>query len=89
MDKEAAIVWFSGESEVQKRGSIMVYLPVDSAPMTTLRDELRRSGAFYIDFSPREMNWESAMLRGISRREVVHLVECGRALMEWTVSAAN
>ena len=30
VDKEAAFVWFSGQSEVQKRGSIMVYLPFAS-----------------------------------------------------------
>ena len=89
VDKEAAFVWFSSESEVQKRGSIMVYLPVASAPTTSHRHERRRTGAFYIGFSQRERGWEPAMLRGISRGEVEHLEECGRALIERPLSAAN
>jgi hypothetical protein len=35
VDREAAFVWFSGKSEVQKRGSIMVYLPATSTPTTS------------------------------------------------------
>jgi hypothetical protein len=35
VDKEAAFVWFSGQSEVQKRGSIMVYQPIASTPTTS------------------------------------------------------
>jgi len=89
VDKEAAFVWFSSESEVQKRGSIMVYLPVASAPTASRRHERCRSGAFYIGFSQRKGGWEPAMLRGISRGEVEHLEECGRALIERPLSAAN
>lgn len=89
VDKEAAFVWFSSESEVQKRGSVMVYLPFASAPVTSRRHERRRSGASYIGFSQREGGWEPAMLRGISRGEVEHLEECGRALIERPIIAAN
>ena len=89
VDKEAAFVWFSSESEVQKRGSVMVYLPFASAPVTSRRHERRRSGASYIGFSQREGDWEPAMLRGVSRREVDHLEECGRASTERPLSASN
>ena len=89
VDKEAAFVWFSSESEVQKRGSIMVYLPIASGPTTSRRCERRRTGAFYIGFSQHESGWEPAMLRGVSRREVEHLEECGRALIGNPFSAAN
>jgi hypothetical protein len=89
VDKEAAFVWFSGQSEVQKRGSIMVYLPVASAPTANCRNERRRTGAFYVGLSEHEIGWEPAMLRGISRGEVEHLEECGRALIERPLSAAN
>jgi hypothetical protein len=82
VDKEAAFVWFSSESEVPKRGSIMVYLPTASAPTASRRDGPRRTGAFYIGFSQRKDAWEPAMLRGVSRGEVKHLEECGRALIE-------
>jgi hypothetical protein len=82
VDKEAAFVWFSSESEVQKRGSVMVYLPFASAPSTSRRHERRRSGAFYIGFSQRKGGWEPAMLRGISLGEVEYLEECGGALIE-------
>lgn len=82
VDKEAAFVWFSSESEVQKRGSIMVYFPAASTPPTSRRRERRQSGAFYVGFSERESGWEPAMLRGISRGEVEHLEECGRAVIE-------
>ena len=89
VDKEAAFVWFSGDSETQLRGSIMAYLPFASGPTTSRRHERRRTGAFYIGFSQRENGWEPAMLRGISRGEVEHLEECGRALIERPLSAAN
>jgi hypothetical protein len=89
VDKEAAFVWFSSKSEVQKRGSIMVYLPAASAPTASRRDGPRRTGAFYIGFSQREGGWEPAMLRGVSRREVDHLEECGRASTERPLSASN
>ena len=83
VDKEAAFVWFSGQSEVQKRGSIMVYLPIASSPMTRHRRESRRTGAFYVGLSEHKMDWEPAMLRGISLGEVAHLEECGSALIEY------
>ncbi len=88
VDKEAAFVWFSSESEAQKRGSIMVYLPFASAPTTSHRYERRRTGAFYVGLSEHEMGWEPAMLRGISRGEVEHLEECGRASIGSQLSAA-
>jgi len=89
VDKEAAFVWFSSKSEVQKRGSIMVYLPAASAPTASRRDGPRRTGAFYIGFSQRESAWELAMLRGVSRGEVAHLEEFGRALIGNPLSTAN
>jgi hypothetical protein len=67
IDKNAAFLWFSGESEAQKRGSVMVYLPVATDP------------AFYVGFSQREKSWEPSMLRGVTRGEAAHLEESGRA----------
>jgi hypothetical protein len=81
-DKDAVFVWFSGESEARKRGSVMVYLPVDSDPTASRRSDRRRTGAFYVGFSQREMGWEPAMLRGVSRGEVALLEERGRALID-------
>jgi hypothetical protein len=82
IDKDAAFLWFSGDSEAQKRGSVMVYLPVafDSTPRR--RKGLGNTGAFYVGFSQREIGWEPAMLRGVSRGEVAHLEETGRALID-------
>jgi hypothetical protein len=88
VDKDAAFVWFSGQSEVQKRGSIMVYLPIASTPTTSLRREHRQTGAFYVGLSEHELSWEPAMLRGVSRCEVEHLEECGRASIGSQLSAA-
>jgi hypothetical protein len=82
VDKDAAFLWFSGESEAQKRGSVMVYLPVTFDPTASRMVKLGRSGAFYIGFSKREIGWELAMLRGVSRTEVAHLEESGRALID-------
>lgn len=82
IDRDAAFVWFSSESEVQKRGSIMVYLPSASGSPTSRRHERRQTGAFYVGLSEHEMGWEPAMLRGVSRGEVAHLEGCGRALIE-------
>ena len=89
VDKEAALVWFSGQSEVKKRGSIMAYLPIASTPTTSYRRELRRTGAFYVGLSEHEMAWKPALLRGISLGEIVHLEECGRGFIERPLSAAN
>lgn len=82
IDKEAAFVWFSGESEAQKRGSVMVYLPVTFDPTAPRRDKLSFSGAFYMGFSQRDVDWAPAMLRGVSLAEVAHLEESGRALID-------
>jgi len=80
IDKDAAFVWFSGESEAQKRGSVMVYLPVTYDPKAPRRGKLGRRGAFYVGFSQGEARWEPAMLRGVSRGEVAHLEESEQAL---------
>ena len=80
VDKDAAFVWFSGVSEAQRRGAVMVYLPVAIGPTASRLVELGQSGAFYMGFSQREGSWEPAMLRGVSRGEVAHLQESGRAL---------
>jgi hypothetical protein len=89
VDRDAAFVWFSSESEVQKRGSIMVYLPSAPAPTSSRQDERRWSGALYIGLSQRKTDWQPAMLRGVSRGEVEHLEVCGRSLRENPLSAAN
>jgi hypothetical protein len=88
IDKEAAFLWFSGESEVQKRGSVMVYLPDAFDPAAPRRSslnhrgKLRDSGAFYAGFSQNEISWGPAMLRGVSRGEVAYFEESGRALID-------
>jgi hypothetical protein len=79
IDEDAAFVWFGGQSEVQKRGSLMVYLPVPFDSTAPRRGKLGRSGAFYVGFLHGEIGWEPAMLRGISRSEVAHLEESGRS----------
>jgi hypothetical protein len=79
IDKDAAFIWFGGESEAQGRGAVMVYLPV-ALETTERRRGLRDCGAFYVGYSLRETNWEPAMLRGVSRGEVAHLHESGQAL---------
>lgn len=73
LDREAAFVWFSGQSDVQKRGSIMVYLPRKSEALPSRRDGPGRAGAFYVGFSKRDSVWQPATLRGVSRGEVEHL----------------
>ena len=82
IDKEAAFLWFSGGSEAQKRGSVMVYLPVAYDPAARRREGFRSSGAFYMGFSNNEIIWEPAMLRGVSRSEVAQFEESGRALID-------
>jgi hypothetical protein len=82
IDKDAAFLWFSGESEAQKRGAVMVYLPVTSNPTARRREGFRSSGAFYMGFSNNEISCEVAMLRGVSRGEVAHFEESGRALID-------
>jgi hypothetical protein len=77
VDNDAAFLWFSGESEAQKRGSVMVYLP-DAFDLTApRRGKLGRNGAFYVGFSQRDEAWDPAMLRGVSRSELAHLEESG------------
>jgi len=61
---------------------VMVYLPVATDPPARRRQGLRRTGAFYVGFSQRALSWEPAMLRGLSRGEVAHLEESGRALVD-------
>jgi hypothetical protein len=82
IDEDAAFIWFSSESEVQKRGSVMVYLPVVFDPATRRRSSLIGRGAFYVGLSQRAISWEPAMLRGVSRSEAAHLEENGRAPAE-------
>jgi hypothetical protein len=89
VDKDAVFVWFGGHSELQRRGSMMVYLPIASTPTTSLRRERRRTGAFYVGLSEHQLSWEPAMLRGVSRCEVEHLEGCGRALTGSQLSAAT
>jgi hypothetical protein len=80
VDKDAAFVWFSGQSEAQKRGLVMVYLPVISGPTARRRGGLRDCGALYVGFLQGDARWEPAMLRGVSRGEVAQLAETGRDL---------
>jgi hypothetical protein len=84
IDKDAAFLWFSGESEAQGRGAVMVYLPSAAVRSSTAqrRGEMRHCGAFYAGFSRRETGWEPAMLRGVARGEVSHLEESGRAVID-------
>lgn len=82
IDKDAAFLWFSAESEEQKRGSVMVYLPMAFDAAVHRRGELRGCGAFYVGYSERETGWEPAMLRGISRGEMRHLEESGRGAID-------
>jgi hypothetical protein len=89
IDKDAAFVWFGSESEAQKRGSVMVYLPVTFDPAARRRSNLSGRGAFYAGFSQRATSWEPAMLRGVSRSEVAHLEKSGRALIDNAPVAVN
>jgi hypothetical protein len=86
VDNDAVFLWFSGESEAQKRGSVMVYLPDAFDATAPRRGKLGRNGAFYVGFSQRDEAWDPAMLRGVSRSEVAHLEECGRALVDSSLS---
>jgi hypothetical protein len=79
IDKDAAFLWFSGESDAQKRGSVMVYLPDAFDETAPRRRGSRDRDAFYVGFSQRNGGWDPAMLRGVSRTEVAHLEESGRA----------
>jgi hypothetical protein len=82
IDKDAAFLWFSGESEAQKRGSVMVYLPDAFDATAPRRTGLRDCDAFYVGFSQRNGDWEPAMLRGVSLTEVAHLGESGRVFID-------
>lgn len=77
IDKDATFIWFSGQSEAQRRGSVMVYLPVASDSTSRGPNGLQNAGAFYVGFSQRAIGWEPAMLRGISRREIANFDESG------------
>jgi hypothetical protein len=61
---------------------MMVYLPTDSDLKGRRQRLLRGIGAFYVGFSLRGMGWVPAMLRGVSRSEVTHPEESGRALTD-------
>ena len=89
IDKDAAFLWFSGESEAQKRGSVMVYLPVAFDEAAPRRGRLGRRGAFYVGFSQRDMDWQPSMLRGVSRTEVAHFEESGRTSIDNTPHPAH
>jgi hypothetical protein len=71
IDKNAAFLWFSGDSQSQKRGSVMVYLPISSD-----------DSGFYVSFAEKKTVFDIAMLRGISRAEIAHLEERGHAPAE-------
>jgi hypothetical protein len=86
IDKDAAFLWFSGDSEAQGRGSVMVYLPIAFDAKVHRRRGLHNYGSFSVGFSQRNGDWEPAMLRGVSRTEVTHLEESGRALIEGPLS---
>ena len=88
IDKDAAFVWFSGASEAQKRGAVMVYLPVAIGPTASRLIELGQSGAFYVGLSLRDGSWEPAMLRGISLGEVKHFGESGRVAINTSMDDA-
>jgi len=89
IDKEAAFVWFSGESEAQGRGAVMVYLPDAFDETAHRRGSLRDCWAFYSGFSLRNGGWEPAMLRGVSLGEVAHLEESGRAVIGDSLALVN
>ena len=82
IDRGAAFIWISGASAFQKRGAMMVYLPVTINPPASRKIELGQSSAFYVGFSQRSGDWEPSMLRGVSRNEIAHLEESGRFLMD-------
>ncbi len=67
VDKDAVFLWFSGKSEMQGRGAVMVYLPVVS-----------NESGFYAGYANND-GWQPSMLRYISRSEVEQLTEHGRA----------
>jgi hypothetical protein len=64
----------------------MVYLPDAFDPTAPRRVGLRNTDSFYVGFSQREISWEPAMLRGVSRGEVEHLEMNGLALIGNTPS---
>jgi len=82
IDEDAAFVWFSGESEAQKRGSVMVYLPVTPDSTRCGRKSLGNTGAFYVGFSQGEISWQLATLRGVSHSELAHLKATGADLID-------
>jgi hypothetical protein len=89
IDKDAAFLWFSGESKAQGRGAVMVYLPDAFDETAHRRGNLRDCDAFYVGFSKRHGGWEPAILRGVSRGEVAHLEESGRAVIEDSPALMN
>ena len=59
IDKDAAFLWFSGESEAQKRGSVMVYLPVASDATAPRRPASATAERF---------TWASRSVMGVGSR---------------------
>jgi hypothetical protein len=66
-----------------------VYLPDAFEKVAHRRGSLRGCDAFYAGFSKRDGDWEPAMLRGVSRGEVAHLEESGRAVVGNSPALAN
>jgi hypothetical protein len=88
LDKDAAFVWFSGQSEGQGRGAVMVYLPDVSSSDLTENQSSSRTEAFYVGFCRKDVGWDASMLVGLSRREVAHLKERGRTRIQSRVLKA-
>jgi hypothetical protein len=80
IDKDAAFIWFSGESKTEQRGAVMVYPPVGADDAVRGKRRLRDANAFYAGFSQKGEGWGPVMLRGLSRTELAHLEECGVAV---------
>jgi hypothetical protein len=57
-----AILWFSGESLRNSRGSIMAYIPTPNDYW-----------AWYSGWSGKESNWNSVLLKGISSNELASI----------------
>jgi hypothetical protein len=71
-DSDAVFVWFSSESQQQRRGAVMIY-------STTTFSIAAQNIGFYAGFATTADVWQPAMLRGISRSELDGLVDIGTA----------
>src|SRR6185437_11072203 len=72
VDNDAIFVWFSCESEVQKRGAVMIY---STAAFSVSAQDF----GFYVGFAETDDLWQPAMLRGVSREEIEGLQQLGQA----------